>query len=160
MFIGPTSGWKEIYPQLTGRKILIRGNHDRNHSNSWWMSNGFDFSCDSLVIRDILLTHEPANAIINADGWEKYGSLEANTLPHDCKINIHGHLHNIWDGFHKPERLERDKAFLDIDFTKQLKYPWQRLFAVEYTNYSPVNLEKFLSNPDKYQARGPAKKEA
>jgi hypothetical protein len=36
-----------------------------------------------------------------------------------------------------------------------LLHPWQRLFAVEYTDYRPVEFDKFIHRPDKYQARGP-----
>jgi len=154
VFIGPPDGWKAIYPLLPGHRALIRGNHDRNHSLSWWMDNGFDFACDSMIFKRALLTHEPANAIIKSDGHRPYDQLEVG-LPDGVDINIHGHLHNIWDGFHNPNNIERDKAFLGDDYLKRLKYPWQRLFAIEYTNYLPVSFEKFVTHPDKYQARGP-----
>jgi hypothetical protein len=29
------------------------------------------------------------------------------------------------------------------------------LFAIEYTGYKPVEFDKFIAKPDKYQARGP-----
>jgi hypothetical protein len=107
------------------------------------MEHGFDFACDSFTFRGVLFTHEPANEL--APGTH---------------TNIHGHLHNIWDGFHKPDRLERDKEFLGIDPTKRLKHNWQRLFALEYTDYRPVELNKFLSSPERYQATGPKVKDA
>lgn len=154
--IGKHDAWEWMIRAWPCKKILIRGNHDRNHSCSWWMQHGFDFACDSMVLRNVLLTHEPANAIIKADGWLPYGSLNAG-LPDGCTLNVHGHLHNIWDGFHRPERIERDKEFLGIDFTKQLKHPWQRLFALEYTNYNCVEFNKFISHPERYQATGPRK---
>jgi calcineurin-like phosphoesterase family protein len=135
VFIGPSAGWKEIYPQLPGRKGLIRGNHDRNHSNTWWMENGFDFACDSMIFRHVWLTHEPAKE-----------------LPAGTDINIHGHLHNIWHGFHR--NSEPGTPEYDSFVNKRLYHPWQRLFAVEYTNYRPVDFEKFLSKPDNFHARG------
>jgi calcineurin-like phosphoesterase family protein len=158
--IGKYADWEWMTKMwgATFNTLLITGNHDRSHSNSWWMSKGFHVACDSFVYRDVLFTHEPANAIIKSDGHKPYGALEEG-LPLGCSINIHGHLHNIWHGFSSPERIERDKALLGIDFTKRLKHPWQRLFAVEYTDYAPVELEKFLSHPDKYQALGPRKQE-
>jgi calcineurin-like phosphoesterase family protein len=137
------------------RKVLVRGNHDRAKSNTWWMEKGgFHFACDQMVFRNVLLTHEPANAVVNSNGYKPYGAMEWG-LPEGCVLNVHGHLHNIWDGFHSAERLERDKALLGIDPTKQLKYKWQRLFALEYTNYGPVEFNKFIAHPDKYQATGP-----
>lgn len=143
VFIGNAQKWRDLHPTLPGRKVLVRGNHDRNHSCTWWMENGFDFACDAFVFRHVLFTHEPANAI-----------------PDDCLYNLHGHLHNIWDGFYDPARIERDKELLGIDFTKRLKNDWQRLFAVEYTGYRPVELDKFLSHTDKYQSMGPKAKYA
>lgn len=156
--MGPKNQAKEILARLKGRKVLVRGNHDREKPASWWMDQGFDFACEYFVLRDILFTHEPANAIIKSNGNRPYEMLEEG-LPFDCKVNIHGHLHNIWDGFIDKERWERDKELLGIDFTEQLRYPWQRLLAVEYTNYTPVELNEFLAHPDKYQARGPKKVE-
>jgi calcineurin-like phosphoesterase family protein len=152
--IGKYVDWEWMVQAWPGTKGVIRGNHDRSHSVTWWMQHGFHFACDYFVLRNVLFTHEPANAVIKSDGHRPYGALEAG-LPFGCEVNIHGHLHNIWDGFHSPERLERDKALLGVDPTKQLKHKWQRLFAVEYTDYRPVELNKFLSHPEKYQATGP-----
>jgi calcineurin-like phosphoesterase family protein len=60
---------------LPGRKILVRGNHD-NESHSWYMRHGFDFACDSFVMKKVLFTHAPANQ-----------------LPGNALLNVHGHLH-------------------------------------------------------------------
>jgi calcineurin-like phosphoesterase family protein len=136
--INKAEDWEWMIATWPCRKVLVRGNHDRAKSNVWWMEHGFEFACDSMKFRGALLTHEPTNK-----------------LPEDCSVNIHGHLHNIWDGFYSPERIQRDKELLGIDFTRFLKYPWQRLFALEYTNYGPVEFDKFLSHPEKYQATGP-----
>lgn len=60
---------------LPGRKILVRGNHDKE-SHSWYMRNGFDFACDSFVMKKVLFTHAPASE-----------------LPGIALLNVHGHLH-------------------------------------------------------------------
>jgi calcineurin-like phosphoesterase family protein len=130
VFIGPVPPWLCDWP---GRKALIRGNHDRNHSVTWWMEHGFDTACDGMRFRNCWLTHEPDTS--RAGG---------------CDLNVHGHLHNIWHGFHE-ERMESP-----FPHRKALRNEWQRLFAVEYTNYMPVEFNKFISRPDKYQSRGPA----
>jgi calcineurin-like phosphoesterase family protein len=133
--IGKKSEW--IMPTLPGKKVLVRGNHDRQNSNSWWMEHGFDFSCDGMKFRNCWLTHEPSTSL--ADG---------------CELNIHGHLHNIWHGFHSTNRPD---DVMDSEWAKtrnRLKHPWQRLFAIEYTNYLPVCFDKFVAHPDKYLARG------
>lgn len=111
VFIGKSAGWDAIWPTLPGRMILVMGNHDRGRSASWWMDHGFDFACEAMVFRRCWLTHEPAQS-----------------LPFDCAINIHGHLHNFDPSHHPEVRLE----------------PWHRLLAVEYTNYAPVPFDKFV----------------
>jgi calcineurin-like phosphoesterase family protein len=128
VMIGKKSEW--IMPALPGRKILIRGNHDRQWSNTKWMEMGFHFSCDGLKFRNKWLTHEPSTSL--ADG---------------CELNIHGHLHNIWHGF-RPNHGQKEGNM-------RLNNHWQRLFAIEYTNYMPVEFNKFVGNPNRYQAKGP-----
>ena len=125
VMIGKKSEW--IMPALPGRKVLIRGNHDDQQSCTWWMEHGFDFACDGMKFRNCWLTHRPSTSL--ADG---------------CELNIHGHLHNIWHGFKPDDGLP----------ATHLHKPWQRLFAIEYTNYMPIEFNKFVSHPKKYLATG------
>jgi calcineurin-like phosphoesterase family protein len=136
--IGRKSDIESILRELPGRKILVRGNHDREKSNRWWMNHGFDFSCDAMMWGNWWLTHEPAKQL----PWEEGSS---------CEGNIHGHLHNIWDGF-----VKREPQAADVPAFTRLNNPWQRLFAVEYTNYCPIEFQEFVYHCDKYKARGPA----
>lgn len=133
--IGPRQLVEFQVRSLRGTKILVRGNHDRNSSCSWWMDHGFQFACDGLRFRNCWLTHEPDTS--RAGG---------------CELNIHGHLHNIWDGF-APNAGKEEKATQE----GHLRNAWQRLFACEYTNYYPVEFDEFVAKPDKYQARGKLK---
>lgn len=47
---------------MPGRKILVRGNHDKK-SCSWYMDNGWDFACDYFVMKyedmELRFTHRP-----------------------------------------------------------------------------------------------------
>lgn len=132
IIIGNRRKISDILRELNGRKILAAlGNHDYCHSLTWWMRNGFDFAAEATVYRNVYLTHKPATF-----------------LPYGCKLNVHGHLHNIWHGFHKKE--ERPTP-------TKLQSDSHRLFALEYTSYAPVEFQKFIDHPDKYQARGPNK---
>jgi len=124
--IGKKEDWEWIMPTLPGNKILIRGNHDDQRSCAWWMEHGFNFACDGIIYRGMWLTHRPSTSL--ADGTQ---------------LNIHGHLHNIWHGF-KPDGSQATK----------LHKPFQRLFALEYTDYMPVEFDKFVSHPKKYLATG------
>lgn len=69
-----------ILSRMRGRKYLIMGNHDRNHSETWWLSCGFDkvFSHPIYDAKNyILLSHEPL---------PEFG----NNPP---IVNYHGHIH-------------------------------------------------------------------
>jgi calcineurin-like phosphoesterase family protein len=139
VFIGKLEGWLAIRKELVGHWVLVPGNHD-GHSNVWWMRNGFDFAADSMTFRRCFITHKPARE-----------------LPPNADLNLFGHLHNIWDGFHAndPKAMKDEHGETYISQTGKLWHPWQRLFALEYTNYCPVEFDKFVSHPDKFNARGP-----
>lgn len=74
---------------LVCKKWLIKGNHDRK-SDSWYMSNGWDFVGNEILLRKfgkrILLTHRPA--------------LDGN-----YDINVHGHCHNKEGKIHNKNKL-------------------------------------------------------
>jgi len=133
-----TEGFMKHVREWPGRKILVRGNHD-NKSVMYYMEHGFDFACDAMVFRGAWLTHKP---------W-------LGELPEGTHVNVHGHLHNVWDGFlpEDPEKEQEDFVFAARN--GRLQRPWHRLFAVEYTDYRPVDFDKFIAKPDKYQARHP-----
>jgi len=114
--------------QISCKKILVKGNHDRK-SNNWYLEHGWDFVCDKFQDtyfgKKIMFSHVPA-----VDDGE-------------FDINIHGHFHNtlhrllegkyVVDG--EKERNERDLKVLT---------PKHKLLAIEYTDYKPVSLENFL----------------
>lgn len=104
---------------LPGKKILVRGNHDRK-SNNWYLNHGWDFVCerfaDQYFNTRILFSHIP----VSYDNW--------------YDMNIHGHFHN---SDHRSQ-----EAFL-----LAIKNQAQKLLALEYTNYKPVLLEEFIK-PD------------
>jgi calcineurin-like phosphoesterase family protein len=141
--IGPPGLIESQIRNMNGRHILIKGNHDHK-SSSWYMEHGFQFCCDAMIYRGAWLTHRPAPS-----------------LPEGTHTNVHGHLHNIWDGFHPngsvkqmDEEGMRLRRELKNPLRRELKNPWQRLFAIEYTDYYPIEFEEFMSHPDKYKARG------
>lgn len=135
--IGKTEVFMPTVQAWPGRKILVRGNHD-GKSCQWYMDNGFDFACDAMIYRGVWFTHKP--------------SVE---LPKSTTVNVHGHLHNVWHGFGKDDPEAKNQEFHKTFERGMLEFPFQRLFAVEYTGYAPVEMDKFVQKPDKYQARGP-----
>lgn len=98
---------KDELAVLPGRKVLIRGNHD-SESIGWYMRNGFDFACDSMVFKKVLLTHAPAN------------ELSGRAL-----LNVHGHLHAnahrlkeyVRQPFHKLLAIE-NTGYAPVSFDK------------------------------------------
>ena len=120
---------KEIHERIKAlpyKKILIKGNHDKQ-SNSWYLENGWNFVCEELSDhyfgKYITFSHMPIAGIQN--------------------LNIHGHFHNhlyrLLEGKWVVEgEEERNKNVLKI-LTKNHK-----LLALEYINYKPISLEKFL----------------
>lgn len=71
---------RKILSLMHGRKFLILGNHDRNHSICWWKDCGFDWvSKDPLYDAKnyIMLSHEPL---------PEFGNLPKI-------VNYHGHIH-------------------------------------------------------------------
>jgi len=150
--IGKKAEAVDLIRQMKGGLMLVRGNHDRDKSCGWWMQNGFDFACDSFTFRNVLFTHEPAHPEVKiiSSSWDVLEQTEV-VCPMSREFNVHGHLHNIWDGFVNPE----DPRNTGGPRPTKLHYPWQRLFAIEYTDYRPVEIGKFLAHPERYQATGP-----
>ena len=82
---GNDSYWHNLWRNIKGNKILIRGNHDKK-SLTWYMENGWDMVVDEMLLniygKRILFSHKP----ISDRGY--------------FDLNIHGHQHNT---VHHPE---------------------------------------------------------
>lgn len=71
---------RKIIFQMKGRKYLIMGNHDRSHSENWWLDCGFDKVFRHPVYiekKHLILSHEPL---------PEFGNLPT-------VANYHGHIH-------------------------------------------------------------------
>ncbi len=82
VIFGNSSKMKGILAQVPGKKVLIKGNHDRE-SLHWYMENGFDFACNAFIYKSVFFTHTPAKV-----------------LPEGTTINVHGHFHNAPTKYH------------------------------------------------------------
>lgn len=113
---GQSSEIKKMIGKLNGRKILIKGNHDRK-SYSWYLTNGFDFIIERGIWRfnkkKVLFVHDPKSITHN----------DYKT----CDYILHGHLH--------------DKG----RFIKNRKQCQIINLSVEQTNYTPMNLITLLN---------------
>jgi calcineurin-like phosphoesterase family protein len=137
--MGKPEFWMDTVRKWPGIKWLILGNHDGWSAQRYVEEGLFHMACDALLYRGIWLTHKPSNI-----------------LPEGARLNVHGHLHNVWDGFGKDDP-ERTKDEFNTTFIQQkLPQPFQRLLAVEYTNYAPVDFDKFVAKGHKlWQSMGP-----
>lgn len=77
----------EIAAQLNGRKILIRGNHDKGYSNSKFKKLGFDVY-NYYFINGLLLSHYP----------QSESALKVAIGEGMLKGNVHGHVHSSIEG--------------------------------------------------------------
>jgi len=118
---GDSSNLKFIIKQLNGRKILVKGNHDRK-SYSWYLNNGFDFICEKFNWyynrKKILFLHDPNK--ITVEDTKKYNFI------------IHGHIHN------KKNMIRKRKKCTLINV------------SVEKTNYFPLNLHTLLEKLNRF----------
>jgi len=87
----------QLLSRVKGTKILVRGNHDKEKDN-WYMTHGFDFTCDELVKKDVLFSHIPKP---KRDG---------------IRLNVHGHFHNTDHRSVEPEI----SAYYDPEYHKLL----------------------------------------
>ena len=90
----------ELCRKLNGKKILVRGNHDRKTIH-WYLTHGFNFVCDSFTIGDIIFTHKPI--------------LKKDFLLMPYKLNIHGHIH-------QKEEIDKD-IYKNVSVEKTNYYP-------------------------------------
>lgn len=134
---GP-DGFMKIVRAWPGKKWLVRGNHDQK-ACPWYVDHGFDACVDAMIFRSVFITHKPY----------------LGELPEGCFLNAHGHLHNVWHGFISNDPEKANDEFIKVAQTGKLPKPWHRLFAVEYTDYRPVEFDKWIQKPDKFLARGP-----
>lgn len=104
-----------IMAGLPGTKILIRGNHDRSHSNNWFIKAGYSAVLEKAQIGGVILSHFPS--ILNEEELER------------GIINVHGHFHNA-----NPKKWEKrlKERITDNHY----------LLSLENVNYMPIALEK------------------
>ncbi len=108
---------KEIMQKLPGNKILIRGNHDKKHSNNWFIQAGFSAVLDRAQLSGVILSHKP----IKMSKEEKDKGI----------INIHGHFHNV-----SASRWEKEL----VDNITENHY----LLSLELVDYKPILLSKAI----------------
>lgn len=122
------SEMKEIISKLKGKKILMRGNHDKK-SKEFFRSVGFEIILNNHLKLDtekLILSHKPLADMEIPEGY----------------INIHGHIHN--NPLHKinptinemeyPEELYSEKLHINV--------------SVDVIDFKPISLEELLKKAE------------
>lgn len=91
---GSATQTETVLARLHGYKILVRGNHDTQHTDAKWKKLGFCEVLTNHLIRigdtPMWLSHFPY-----AGQQHDHRSFDAQ-LPDDGSVLLHGHVHRAW----------------------------------------------------------------
>lgn len=84
--LAPAERVRALLGLLPGRKHLVMGNHDRQHSAAWWREAGFDWvSPYPILIEEmLLLSHEPLYVNANMPYANIFGHVHGNPAYKDA----------------------------------------------------------------------------
>lgn len=120
---GSIMGCRDILNTLNGKKILIKGNHDR-HKNSAYISMGFSFVAQEMVLKFgklyFKLSHYPYRQSRIKEWWEmlkrrkNYRDINRKKpVPGVENYLIHGHTHSGAIQFDKKKKQIHVGCFLN-----------------------------------------------
>lgn len=120
----------EVLDKLNGQKILVRGNHDKRHTE---LDNKFKQVVDYLEVRDkdrhVVLCHYPIPCFKNHYyGW----------------YHLYGHVHNSFEH----NMMEHDKYLMEELYGKQCKM-YNVGAMMPYMDYTPRTLDEIIKNARK-----------
>lgn len=119
----------EIISELNGTIDLIKGNHDRGHSDAWWMRAGINkvLGTTTATINGatFVFTHEP---------------LDMN-LSYPTAVNIHGHIHSRAGRLSYPV-LAHNRVCVSVELTNwapiRIIDIMEKLYSLYYTRYEEL----------------------
>lgn len=117
--IGNEAVNNEWFRSLGARRYLVLGNHDTK-SIKWYLEHGWDFVSERF---DFKMFGKRISFSHMPIAWDGYFDM-----------NIHGHFHDT-DGRRHPEH------------NNDILSGYNKLLALEYTDYKPVNLKNFICQP-------------
>ena len=120
----------QIMSRLNGKKVLIKGNHDRDQLG-WYMKYFDDIRGTVHIDGNYLLSHFP----IHPDSKGRFVR------------GLHGHIHS-------QTVIKREPYVVDYGDIMEIKYaakpdPWYRNCCVEVNNYTPVPFELIKEETEK-----------
>ena len=118
------SSMKELIPKLKGKKILIRGNHDKK-SEEFFRKVGFGFVPENplkLSSKRLILSHKPLKDTEIPDGY----------------VNVHGHIHN--NSLHKANLTTNEIEYPEDLYSEKLHIN----VSADAIGFKPISLEEVL----------------
>jgi calcineurin-like phosphoesterase family protein len=122
--------WKSFLSHLPGKKMFIRGNHEKHVPPNWTEVGGVlgqfveeDVTKDGTPYRNDITNHGFYSEV---DGKRILFSHYPDAWLLDWDINIHGHIHN---NPYSP-KISRDRDYRNV--------------SVEVMGYKPVRLSEIL----------------
>lgn len=114
-------------PRLTGRKVLVKGNHDTDKLS--YYSQYFDDVRAYVVKKGFILSHIP----IHPDSLSRW------------ELNIHGHTHanTVTKDYINGSDTPKDDSYDPLNET--VDDPRYVCVSVEHTNYRPILLDEVLT---------------
>ena len=115
---------KELIPKLKGKKILIRGNHDKK-SEEFFRKVGFGFVPENplkLSSKRLILSHKPLKDTEIPDGY----------------VNVHGHIHN--NSLNKANPTTNEVEYPEDLYSEKLHIN----VSADAIGFKPISLEGVL----------------
>lgn len=113
--IGKDADSNQWFKAFLKCRTILVKGNHDNKSHNWYMNNGWDIACDRF---DMKYGGKKIAFTHMPVGWDGYFDM-----------NIHGHLHDT-----------NSKRNAEFDLNG-----YNKLLALEHTNYQPVNLTKFIN---------------
>jgi calcineurin-like phosphoesterase family protein len=115
--------------RCSGRKILVKGNHDRYRLDEY--SSSFEDIVSCYVVEGFIITHIPIHP------------MELTNSGGRWRGNIHGHLHDL--------RVMRPVYGADRHWEGEEIDPRYLCISMEQLNYAPIQLEEAFARFDAQQ---------
>lgn len=130
MVWGRSSNWEKFLPRLTGKKVLIKGNHDKiDDTNSKFFTNIVEYLEVSDCGCKVIMCHYPILF-----------------YRQNYKINnymLYGHVHNTHEYYEMLEYIKQIKLNCDAD-NKNKGQIINVGSMMPYVNHTPQRLETFI----------------
>ena len=126
---GNKQTWTEIFQELSGKHILMKGNHDRSHTNTWLKKVGFkDIISEPRILHLVRETGIERCIITHSPEWVK-------PIPGEHILCLCGHIHSKWF----------TTTIFSDDETGSIKF---LNVGVDIWNFKPLSIDNIFPRPE------------